>query len=102
MSTKSMLTAALSTVAITGAIAGPVSAGEITGSGKPTGAPLHANSFCVYSGKNDAPDNPLDIFNAGGPSQSYGQLLRLGLIESLFDATPSQFNPSDSCNKNAA
>ena len=28
-------------------------AGEVTGNGKPTGAPAHANSACAYSGQND-------------------------------------------------
>jgi hypothetical protein len=49
----------------------------------------------------DNPDNPLNIFNAGGQSQSYRQLNRLGVIKLLFNATPSQFNPSDNCNPNA-
>jgi hypothetical protein len=57
-------------------------AGEITGNGKPTAGPAHANSICVFSGKNDDPGAPLDGSGPngpGGPSQSYGQENRLGL-----------------------
>ena len=102
MRNKSLFAAAACAAALAGISAAPAFAGEITGNGKPVLAPAISGNACAFSGKNDAPDNPLTIFNAGGPSQSYGQLNRLGLIESLFDATPSQFNPSDSCNKNAA
>ena len=63
-------------------------AGEITGNGKPTGAPDHANSICVFSGQNDDPGAPLDGPNGpGGQSQSYGQENRLGLRD------PSTENP---------
>jgi hypothetical protein len=79
------------------ALAGPAFAGEITGNGKPTAGPTHANSICVYSGFNDAPDNPKDIPDAGGTSQSYGQLVRLGVIANFFQASPKTFNPGDSC-----
>ena len=77
--------------------AGPAFAGEITGNGKPTAGPAHANSICVFSGKNDNPSAPLDNPDAGGTSQSYGQLVRLGVIESFFGATPKTFNPGDTC-----
>jgi hypothetical protein len=97
MSKKSMFPAMLSVLAITGAGAGGAYAGEITGNGKPTAGPTHANSICVYSGKNDNPSNPLDIPDAGGVSQSYGQLVRLGVIENFFGATPKTFNPGDTC-----
>ena len=84
------------------ALATPAQAGEITGSGKPVPAPVKSGNPCAFSGHNDNPTNPLNIFDAGGHSQSYGQLNRLGVIKNLTGATPSQFNPSDSCNKNAA
>lgn len=96
-STKSRLIALLAAGMLSLAIAGPAFAGEITGNGKPTAGPEHANSICVYSGKNDAPGNPLDIPNAGGPSQSYGQLVRLGVIANFFGASPKTFNPGDVC-----
>jgi hypothetical protein len=97
MSKKSSLAAGLSVLAITAASAGSAFAGEITGNGKPTAGPTHANSICVFSGKNDNPTNPLDIPDAGGVSQSYGQLVRLGVIANFFGATPATFNPGDTC-----
>jgi|SRR5215208_935430 hypothetical protein len=68
-------------------------AGEITGNGKPTAGPSHANSICVFSGKNDDPTAPLSggPNGPGGPSQSYGQENRLGLID------PHVFNPGAAC-----
>ena len=83
MQKKSMLASGLCAVAILAASAQSASAGEITGNGKPTAGPAHANSICVFSGKNDAPGNPLDFPDAGGVSQSYGQLNRLGVVESF-------------------
>jgi hypothetical protein len=91
---KSMLVALVSTMAIAGASAGAAFAGEVTGNGKPTAGPTHANSICVFSGKNDDPGAPLDGSGPngpGGPSQSYGQELRLGLQD------PRVFNPGDAC-----
>ena len=95
--TKSRLAALLAAGMLSLAIAGPALAGEITGNGNPTAGPEHANSICVYSGKNDAPGNPLNIPEAGGPSQSYGQLVRLGVIANFFGATPKTLNPGDTC-----
>jgi hypothetical protein len=68
-------------------------AGEVTGSGKPTAGPAHANSICVFSGLNDDPGAPLTggPNGPGGTSQSYGQENRLGLID------PHDFNPGDAC-----
>src|SRR5215207_3839806 len=88
---KSLVAAAFCAFTIVGASATSASAGEITGNGKPTGAVQHANSICVFSGKNDNPDNPLDGFDPGGVSQSFGQENKLGL------ADPHQFNPGDAC-----
>src|SRR5215213_1088301 len=96
-SRKSTFTAVLCTTAIGALGAAPAFAGEVTGNGKRTGAEFHANSVCVFSGHNDAPDNPLDNPDAGGHSQSYGQLNRLGIIESFFHETVKTFNPGDSC-----
>jgi hypothetical protein len=76
--------------------AGPAFGGEITGKGKPTGAPLHANSVCVFSGRNDDPTAPLSLDLAiapngpGGVSQSFGQDVKIGL-------DPRAFNPGDAC-----
>ena len=71
-------------------------AGEVTGNGKPTAGPEHANSICVFSGQNDHPDAPLSLDFAvapdgpGGIAQSYGQNVTLG-------AVPQVFNPGDAC-----
>ena len=90
---KATIVAAMCTVAFVGT-ASSAFAGELTGNGKPTAGPTHANSICVFSGKNDDPGAPLDGSGANGPggvSQSYGQENRLGLI------SPHQFNPGDAC-----
>jgi hypothetical protein len=94
---KSTLTTILCAVAFTGAGTSAAVAGEVTGNGKPTAGPAHANSICVFSGKNDNPGAPQDNPDAGGVSQSYGQLVRLGIIASFFEATPKTFNPGDTC-----
>jgi hypothetical protein len=91
MGKKSLVAAMLCAAVVTGANASAAFAGEVTGNGKETGAPDHANSICVYSGKNDNPDRPLDVFDPGGVSQSYGQENKLGLVD------PHDFNPGDAC-----
>jgi hypothetical protein len=91
---RKILVAAVCAVTMAGLSASAAFAGEITGNGKPTGAPLHANSICVFSGKNDDPGAPLDGSGPngpGGPSQSYGQENKLGLQD------PHVFNPGDAC-----
>ena len=89
-----------------GVFAGSAHAGEITGSGKPTQGretftePLKARSACAYSGHNDDPGAPLTLAGngsgPGGQSQSYGQDVRLGLLN------PHEFNPASpgACNPN--
>jgi hypothetical protein len=92
---KSAFAAMLCTLAIGGAGASAAFAGEITGNGKPTAGPLHANSICVFSGQNDDPtaptSPPLGPNGPGGHSQSYGQENRLGLVD------PHVFNPGVAC-----
>src|SRR4051794_39208760 len=91
MARKSLLAAAFCAVAVTGAGAGSALAGEVTGNGKPTAGPAHANSICTFSGKNDNPmsTNPE---NPGGVAQSYGySFVRNGLKA----AVPS---PGVACN----
>ena len=88
---KSLIAALFLGVVIAGAGANAAFAGEVTGNGKETGAVEHANSICVFSGKNDNPGRPLDAFDPGGVSQSYGQENRLGLQD------PHLFNPGDAC-----
>jgi hypothetical protein len=87
VSRQSTLAALLGSLAVTGASAGGAFAGEVTGNGTPTAGPTHANSICVFSGKNDDPNSPVD----GGPAQSYGRELNLGLQD------PHVFNPGDAC-----
>ncbi len=94
MGKKAILAAALCAVAIVGTNVGVAFAGEITGNGKATAGPVHANSICVFSGQNDDPTAPLDGSGPNGPggvSQSFGQDVKLGLID------PHAFNPGDAC-----
>lgn len=91
---RKILVAAVCAVTIAAFTAGAAFAGEITGNGKPTAGPKHANSICVFSGKNDDPGAPLDGSGPngpGGPAQSYGQDVKLGLQD------PHVFNPGDAC-----
>jgi hypothetical protein len=82
-------------------------AGEITGNGDPTAGPAHANSICVFSGRNDHPDAPLDLAEPPGPggtSQSYGQENRLGIRDpstqnpGKVGQDVSTFHPGFACN----
>ena len=96
MRTKAFLAAAVSVVVLAAAGASAASAGELTGNGKPTAGPSHANSICVFSGKNDDPTAPLSLDRTiapngpGGVSQSFGQDVKIGL-------DPHLFNPGDAC-----
>jgi hypothetical protein len=91
---RKVIAATIFAVALTGVFAGTAFAGEITGNGKATAGPVHANSICVFSGHNDDPTAPLDGSGPNGPggvSQSFGQDVKLGLID------PHAFNPGDAC-----
>jgi hypothetical protein len=91
MPRKSFLAAAVCAAAVTGAGAGSAFAGEVTGNGKPTAGPAHANSICTFSGKNDNPTST-NPENPGGVAQSYGySFVRNGLKA----AVPS---PAELCN----
>ena len=77
--------------AVVGLTAGSAFAGEVTGNGKDTAGPAHANSICVFSGQND---DPLGLDPENGPpgrTQSFGQDVRAGFID------PRLFNPGDAC-----
>jgi hypothetical protein len=95
---KSLL-AAVCSVFILGLSAAPAFAGEVTGNGKPTQGPAHANSICVFSGQNDDPTAPIvsaqptpEAPNGpGGRTQSYGQDVRYGLLN------PSIVTPGATC-----
>jgi hypothetical protein len=95
MSKKSLFAGLLFAAVLTGANATGAFAGEVKGpSGSDRGdtaGPANANSICVFSGLNDNPDRPLDGFDPGGTSQSYGQENRLGLQD------PPEGNPGDEC-----
>jgi hypothetical protein len=71
---RKLLVAAVCAAAVVPLSAGSAFAGEVTGNGKPTQAPAHANSICAFSGQNDAPNEP----GEGGRVQSYGQIVRAG------------------------
>lgn len=91
MSKKSWLVAVLCAVVFAAVSAGSAFAGEVTGNGKDTAGPAHANSICVFSGQNDDPQG-LDPENGPpGRTQSFGQDVRNGFID------PRQFNPGDAC-----
>ena len=85
---KKLLSVAACAVAVVGIGAGSAFGGEIKGPGSPVGIPAegpdtagleHANSICAASGLNE--------YHAGEPgefptrTQSYGQLVRMGLKE---------------------
>lgn len=71
MHRKSLLGAAVCTLALVGLSSGPAFA-----QGQTERGPEHANSICSYSGLNDEPDAE---FPEGGRVQSYGQIVKLGL-----------------------
>jgi hypothetical protein len=81
------------TATVLGVGAGSAFGGEVTGNGKPTQGPAHANSICTFSGQNDDPNAPIvppgptAPNGPGGRTQSYGQDVRNGLSE------PSAINP---------
>jgi hypothetical protein len=88
---KSMLVAVVSAVIMVGPGAGAAFAGEVTGNGKDTGAVEHANSICVFSGKNDDPGST-DPMDPGGVAQSYGySVVRAG-------AKALAPTPAEACN----
>jgi hypothetical protein len=88
---KSLLAAAVCAVAVAGAGAGAAFAGEVTGNGKATAGPAHAQSICVFSGKNDDPTST-NPENPGGVAQSYGFSFA---SQGLKDEVPS---PGEACN----
>jgi hypothetical protein len=78
--------AAVGTIAV-----GSAFAGEVTGNGKPTAAPLNAQSICAFSGQNDGEPPP---GRTAAHVQSWGQIpaeVRDGL-------TLTGSHPGDACN----
>jgi hypothetical protein len=98
MRIKSIVAVALGTGVLVVAGAGPSFAGEITGNGKPTGAPTHSNSICSFSGQEDGseggPSGP------GTPPQNWGhvQQAERAAGATVKDLKASGFQPGDSCN----
>ena len=95
MKKKFMLAAALA-AAVAALTPSAAFAGEITGSGKPTQGPAHANSVCVFSGLEDG-DGAGFPGPGGAPPQNWGH------SKALYGSTPAErkasgFQPGDSCN----
>ena len=87
------------------ALAAPASAGEVTGNGKPTQGPAHANSICAFSGLEDGDDDDdgvPELPNGPGVApQNWGHVQKflkgeLGLTNAQIKASGDQ--PGDSCN----
>ncbi|WP_459790360.1 hypothetical protein [Arthrobacter sp. AD-310] len=72
MHRKSLLGAAVCTLALVGLSSGPAFA-----QGQTERGPEHANSICSFSGLNDEPDDPVE----GGRVQSYGQAVRADFLD---------------------
>jgi hypothetical protein len=89
--TKSLLAAAICAAAIAGAGVSAAFAGEVTGNGKATAGPAHAQSICVFSGKNDNPTST-NPENPPGVAQSYGYSF---VSKGLKAEVPS---PGEACN----
>jgi hypothetical protein len=82
-------------------------AGEVTGNGKPTQGPAHANSICAFSGLEDGDDDddgkpdPGVAHGPGTAPQNWGHVRQfltreLGLTPAQIKASGEQ--PGDSCN----
>jgi hypothetical protein len=99
MRVKSITAAALGAAVLVVAGAAPSVAGEITGSGKPTQGPAHANSICVFSGLEDG-DGAGFPGPGGAPPQNWGhvQQAERAAGATVKDLKASGFQPGDSCN----
>jgi hypothetical protein len=90
---------AFATAILLGGTASTASAGEITGNGKPTQGPAHANSICTFSGLEDG-DGAGFPGPGGAPPQNWGHVQQ---AERDAGATPADLKasgsqPGDSCN----
>jgi hypothetical protein len=81
---------------------GSALAGELTGKGKATAAPQHANSICAFSGQEDLQFfhdedqmEPKDEATKGEPghAQSWGQIPK-----AVRDTLPAFLHPGSACN----
>ena len=90
MGKKSWLAAALCAVVFAAVSAVSAFAGEVTGNGKDTQGPAHANSICVFSGQNHAPQGWIQR-----TVHLVERSVRAGRSNGSID--PRQFNPGDAC-----
>src|SRR4051812_36518046 len=96
MRARSIVVTGVCVAALMGAGAGTALAGEVTGNGKPTQGPAHANSICAFSGLEDG-DGAGFPGPGGAPPQNWGH------SKQAFGAIPAErkasgFQPGDSCN----
>ena len=90
MRIRSSFAVTVGTVAVLGVMAGPAAA-----AGQVERGPEHARSICSFSGLNDSPDAEGP---EGGRVQSFGQLVRAGVIDASDKANPER--PGVLCNPN--
>jgi hypothetical protein len=85
---RSLVAVAFSAAALMGLSANGALAGEVTGSERIFDQ-NQGRSWCSFSGLNDQVNGPI-----GPQAQSYGQELKLGLVD------PHVMNPGVACNPN--
>jgi hypothetical protein len=92
MRLRTVLGTTAATLLLLGAGVGSAQAGEVTGNGKPTKGPDHANSICVFSGLADGGEG--EPAGPGAPPQSWGQIPK-----EVRDVIAQQGeHPGDACN----
>jgi poly(3-hydroxybutyrate) depolymerase len=94
MHKKSLLGAAVCTLALLGMTTAPASA-----AGQVERGPDHANSICSFSGQNDTPTDPVE----GGRVQSFGQIIAFGNRNNIPDLSTAALKaagefPGNLCN----
>ena len=99
---KSVVAASIGVAALVVAGSGPAFGGEITGKGKPTQGPAHANSICAFSGLEDG-DGMGFPGPGGAPPQNWGHVRQFLTSDAGGTLTPAQIKasgeqPGDSCN----
>jgi hypothetical protein len=80
--------------------ASAANAGEVTGNGKPTQGPTHAQSICVFSGLEDGSEDRTAPSGPGAPPQNWGHAQQGARAEGATpaDLKASGFQPGDACN----
>ena len=94
MHKKSLLGAAVCTLALMGMTTAPAFA-----AGQVERGTEHANSICSFSGLNDVPDDPIE----GGQVQSFGQIIAFGNKNDIPDLSAAALRaagefPGNLCN----